>query len=257
MKLHQAKHTCKAEDLDLGLVPHEAEKLSSFPHLWGDLDDITANPPTTQISPPFSPHPGRVAPNPPNPTPAHPVSTRAPARTPRTATAIGHAPRGFPASAGRVSTAEEALRAIVECGNRPRFAFPLPLVEARRRSAWIELVEIETRQAESESRPARPRDARASLLDQRDGKDAALPQKTPQANSAGRLTTSRHARQRALLDQRQKGGPSLAATDAREGAPGAATGAESGRGSGNGAAPNGGRGSSFMPTVGTWGRLIN
>ncbi|TDW30733.1 hypothetical protein EDD25_2503 [Cryobacterium psychrophilum] len=31
------------------MVPHEAEKLSSFPHLWGDLEDITAIPHTPQI----------------------------------------------------------------------------------------------------------------------------------------------------------------------------------------------------------------
>jgi len=48
------------------MVPLEAEKLFRFPHLWGDLEDITAIPTTPQLPTtsracrPPRPHPGRV-----------------------------------------------------------------------------------------------------------------------------------------------------------------------------------------------------
>jgi len=45
------------------MVPHEAEKLSSFPHLWGDLEDITAIPQATQIHPQTSTSRARRTPN--------------------------------------------------------------------------------------------------------------------------------------------------------------------------------------------------
>jgi len=58
MNFIKSNSTARAGCLGLELVPHEAGKLSSFPHLWGDLDDITAIPQAAQIRPGFACIPG-------------------------------------------------------------------------------------------------------------------------------------------------------------------------------------------------------